>query len=133
MSSASPTTPQAKALYGNVRAQLWWEFRLALQQGHIDTSSADNRMELEAQLLMPRYLINKGKIMVEPKEDIKKRLGRSPDNADALMYATYQTRAAGIARVLSPSTQSLGSRLPRSASVGGSGGFAPRLIHTGRH
>jgi hypothetical protein len=130
-SSASPTTPQAKLMYGNLRAQLWWEFRLALQQGLIDTSAADNRMDLEAQLLMPRYHINKGKIWVEAKEDIKQRLGRSPDNADALMYALHQARGAGIARVSSPSTRSLGARLPRTSA--GSAGFAPRLINVGRH
>ena len=100
-SAASPTTPQAKALYGNLRAQLWWEFRLALQQNLLDTSRADNRMELEAQLLMPRYHINKGKIWVEAKAEIKMRLGRSPDNADALMYALHQSRASGVARMAS--------------------------------
>jgi hypothetical protein len=36
-----------------------------------------------------------GSIIIEPKEDIKKRLGRSPDKFDALAYTFYPFRAAG--------------------------------------
>ncbi len=81
------SSPADKSLYGNARAELWWTARLLFQKGKIDTSLADNRDDLEGQLVAPRYHINKGKIYVESKEDINKRLGRSPDNADAFMYA----------------------------------------------
>lgn len=133
-SASSPTTAQAKTMYGNLRAQLWWEFgRMAFQKGHVDTSEADNRLELEAQLLMPRYFINKGKIWVEAKDEIRKRLGRSPDNADALIYSTYQSKSAGIARIASGRNATLlgGKRSP-SMTTGGAGSLVPRLINTGR-
>jgi hypothetical protein len=75
--------------YGNQRAELWWTARTLFQDGMIDTSQADNQMDLEAQLLQPRYFIKKGKIWIEAKEDIKSRIGRSPDNADAFLYALW--------------------------------------------
>jgi hypothetical protein len=129
VSAASPTTPAAKQMYLNLRAQMWWEFRMSLQRGEIDTSLADNRLDLEAQLLMPRYHITKGKIVVEAKDEIRKRLGRSPDNADALIYATYQSKVSGIARVAS-SRVNIAQRTTQSRS--GQGSLIPRMIHTGR-
>lgn len=40
--------------------------------------------ELVAELTTPTYTFHKGKLMIEPKDQIKVRLGRSPDLADAL-------------------------------------------------
>jgi hypothetical protein len=91
--SASSPDPHNKSLYGNARAEVWWEARLLFQKGKIDTSMADNRDDLDAQLITPRYHITKGKIYVESKDDIRQRLGRSPDNADAFMYAVHATLA----------------------------------------
>lgn len=36
-----------------------------------------------------------GRIIIEPKDDIKKRLGRSPDKFDALANTFYPIRAVG--------------------------------------
>jgi len=77
-----------KELYANKRAEMWWATaRDLFSSGRIDTSAAPNLEELEAQLLSARYKIVKGKIQVELKDDIRKRLGRSPDNADAFLLA----------------------------------------------
>jgi hypothetical protein len=115
--------------YGNLRAELWWTVgRLMFQNGQIDTSSADNLMELEAQLLMPRYKISKGKIYVEAKDEINKRLGRSPDNADALMLAMAAliTKHVGITTLNAPPNVSL----INGASMAGTGlASASRMIH----
>jgi hypothetical protein len=40
--------------------------------------------ELVAELTTPTYTFVGGKLQVEPKDQVKKRLGRSPDLADAL-------------------------------------------------
>jgi hypothetical protein len=77
-------------LYVNKRAELWWEARLLFQRGQVDTSQADDLENLEAQLVVPRYTINKGRIQVEAKADLKSRLGRSPDNADAFLYGIWE-------------------------------------------
>jgi hypothetical protein len=45
-----------------------------------------NLPELTGELITPTYTFSKsGKFLVEPKDLVKERLGRSPDLADALM------------------------------------------------
>lgn len=77
--------------FANLRAQIWWEVgRNLSERGGWDLSQMDNADRTVAQLLAPQWFINdKGKIQVEKKEEIRKRLGRSPDNADALLLAFY--------------------------------------------
>lgn len=79
------------SLYFNLRSQLWWECgRLAAEQRAMDLSQMENADKTIAQLLEPHYQHDlKGRIKVEPKDDIIKRIGRSPDNADALLLAYY--------------------------------------------
>jgi len=88
----------------NLRAEMWWELGrgLSAEQGW-DLSGMQNADTTVAQLLEPRWEVDpKGRIRVEPKADIIKRLGRSPDNADALLLAFY---AAGRPRVRTMSSR----------------------------
>ena len=68
--------------FKNLRAQMWWQLRKDLQQGLI---SLPNSPELLRDICTPRWRTVNGTIRVEPKEDLKKRLGRSPDLGDAVM------------------------------------------------
>ncbi len=83
-------------VYLNLRAELWWEVgRLSSERREWDLSVMDNADTTIAQLLEPRWDLDpKGRIRVEPKDDIRERLGRSPDNADALLLAFYGGRDA---------------------------------------
>lgn len=78
--------------FPKLRDQLWWEVGRQLStDGGWDLSSIDE--PTVAQLTAPKYsLDSSGRIKVEPKADTKKRLGRSPDDADALLLAFF-TRA----------------------------------------
>ena len=78
--------------YFNLRSQLWWECgRLAAEDRAFDLSRMENGDNTVAQLLESRYSHDtKGRVKVEPKDDIRTRLGRSPDSADALLLAYYQ-------------------------------------------
>lgn len=82
-------------LYYNLRSQLWWECgRLAAESRAFDLSEMENADATVAQLLEPRYEHDlRGRVRVEPKDDIRKRLGRSPDNADALLLAYFAPTA----------------------------------------
>lgn len=84
--------------YVNLRAEMWWEIGRGLSADvGWDLSVMDNADTAIAQLLEPRWDVDaKGRIRVEPKDEIIKRLGRSPDNADALLLAYY---SAGRTRV----------------------------------
>lgn len=82
----------------NLRAEIWWSLGRELSaSGSWDLSQMANGDTTVAQLLEPRWTVDpKGRIRVEPKDDIRKRLGRSPDNADALLLAFY---SAGVPRI----------------------------------
>jgi hypothetical protein len=75
--------------YLNLRAELWWEIGRNLSAERAwDLSTMENPDTTVAQLLEPRWDLDpRGRIRVEKKEDIIARLGRSPDNADALLLA----------------------------------------------
>lgn len=76
----------------NLRAELWWEVGRGLSEsGSWHLAGMDNADTTVAQLLEPRWDVDpRGRIRVEPKDEIRKRLGRSPDNADALLLAFYR-------------------------------------------
>ena len=75
----------------NLRAEVWWHIRERFERGDIDIDPRDD--ELAAQLadvrLKPR---SDGRIQIESKEDMKKRGRSSPDDADALMLSTVETK-----------------------------------------
>lgn len=83
--------PRDKKKFHNLRAEMWWNLGRELSaQGGWDLSKMENADNTCAQLLQPRWqLDSKGRIQVEPKDDIRKRTGRSPDNADALLLAYH--------------------------------------------
>ena len=73
--------------YSNLRAQLFWELRQRFLDGDVDLPDDE---ELTGQLSNIKYKYNsKGQLVIESKEDMKKRGLPSPDCADALMLAFY--------------------------------------------
>lgn len=87
--------------YKNLRAEMWWALARGLsERGGWDLSGMANADTTVAQLLEPLWHVDAaGRIQVEPKDEIRKRLGRSPDNADALLLAYFsgaQTRVRWI-------------------------------------
>lgn len=82
--------PRDPATYENLRAEMWWMARLHSEKRSWDLSGMDNADQTVAQLLEPKWSLNtRGRIQVEKKDEIRKRLGRSPDNADALLLAFW--------------------------------------------
>lgn len=75
--------------FPKLRDELWWEIGRVLSQHRAwDLSELDD--EGIAQLTAPKYsLDSSGRVKVEKKADTKKRLGGSPDIADALLLAFY--------------------------------------------
>jgi hypothetical protein len=72
--------------FANLRAQMWWQMREDLRRGQI---ALPNDQELVADLVTPRWWTRGGKIFVEAKEEIRRRLGRSPDKGDAAVYGNW--------------------------------------------
>lgn len=72
--------------FKNLRSQMWWLTREALRTGKVCLDVDDPR--LREDLTAPRYAISGDKVItVESKDQIKKRIGRSTDAADAVVYA----------------------------------------------
>lgn len=88
--------------YVNLRAEIWWEVGRGLSERRgWDLSGMANADTTVAQLLEPQWDADpQGRIRVEKKEEIIKRLGRSPDNADALLLAFYSGGPRGRVRFL---------------------------------
>lgn len=66
--------------YANKRAEMWLTMAEWVRGG----GQLPNVPELVPELTVPTYTFKGDRLIVEPKKDIKKRLGRSPDYADAL-------------------------------------------------
>ena len=82
--------PNGRPMYANLRAELWCEAAKAAAAGWVDLSRLppDVRDRLRIQLLTPFYVVKPdGSRLVEPKEEVKERLGRSPDDADGLILS----------------------------------------------
>ncbi len=66
----------------NLRAQMWWQLRQDLMHGRL---AIPVDPALHRELVVATWETRNGKILVEAKEKIKERLGRSPDRADAVV------------------------------------------------
>jgi len=71
-----------KKRFANLRAECWWKVRELLREGKL---AIPNDPRLQADLIMPKFAPDMyGRILLESKDDIRARLGRSPDTADSL-------------------------------------------------
>lgn len=87
-----------KHTFANLRAEIYWRFYEAL-----DPTSGENVMlppspRLLAELTAPRYEVRGTDLLLESKDDIRERLGSSPDEADATVIAWYVYRHVKINR-----------------------------------
>jgi hypothetical protein len=82
-------THNEKQPFVNKRAMAWWRFREALDpdQNGGSVIALPNDPALAADLCAPLFEITARGVQIESKDDIKKRLGRSPDRGDAVAMA----------------------------------------------
>ncbi len=90
--SAAPTrTPKYSTKYANLRTQCYWEFREGLQSGEMAIAPLDGEEEMAfEELSAVEYTVNSnGTIVASSKNEVKKKIGRSPDRADAIVMAYW--------------------------------------------
>jgi hypothetical protein len=80
-----PVVPEAET-YANTRSQVYWRLREDLRLGRI---ALPNDRLLFEELTAIEYEVPNGKITIEPKADIKIKLGRSPNRGDAVAYGNF--------------------------------------------
>ena len=71
----------------NVRTEMWWMFREALDPKSGQDVALPPDTRLEAQLTAPHWYVRGERVFVESKEELRKRLGSSTDEADAVIQA----------------------------------------------
>lgn len=86
-------TKDGKLGYANLRAQMYWQLREALDPDDGDDIMLPPDPRLTAELTAPRYKVRGTDILIEEKEEIKERVGSSPDSADAVVMVWYRRRA----------------------------------------
>ena len=100
---------RSKALkFANVRSAAWWALRDDLDPAHGSEVALPPSRELRAELCSARYEPQISGIKLEDKDDIKKRLGRSPDYADAYVMANWRGESAFVGKL----AQSMDGRVP---------------------
>lgn len=86
--------------FTNLRSELWWRMREALDPANNTGIALPPVAELRADLCAPTWRLQGKMVYVEGRDDLIKRLGRSPDYASAYLLALMDTpkivqRAAG--------------------------------------
>lgn len=87
--SAPIDIPGETEQFNNLRSQIWWTARRDLENKSIALPHDD---ELISDLVTPKWFTRNGKICIEAKDEIKKRLGRSPNKGDAFVYWNWVRR-----------------------------------------
>lgn len=105
------TRDAAKLTFANARAEAYWRFREELnpeqEGGSVIGLPPDD--ELKADLCAVHYSVSARGILIEPKDKIRERIGRSPDKGDAAIMC------------LSAGTQAVARAMRRNAVMPGQG------------
>lgn len=77
--------------FANLRSQLWWQFREALDPANNKGYSLPPDSRLRADLLAPHWEFRGQVVHVEDRDSLIKRIGRSPDWASGYILALLDT------------------------------------------
>jgi hypothetical protein len=89
--SDAVTDDDARIGFVNMRAELMWRLREALDPSGPDPIALPPDPELKSDLASARYKLTPRGYQIESKDDIKKRIGRSPDKGDAVALAVHNS------------------------------------------
>lgn len=113
--SAPSTTKPEK--YCNTRAEMWWGAGEEFAAGDIELHNCPN--ELRRQLTSVEYDFRNGRIIIEPKTDIKSRIGRSPDHADSYLMGLWgRKHAVGESDNVNVTIRSRAGAVPSTVACG---------------
>lgn len=86
--------------FANKRAEAWWKFREELDPDQEGGSAValPPSAELRADLAAPRYKVAARGILIESKDEIRKRIGRSPGKGDAVVMCLSEGNKAAMKR-----------------------------------
>jgi len=88
---ATATDRSGRLRFFNLRSQLWWQFREALDPANNTGIALPNDPQLLADLCAPTWELSGSTVKVESRDAIMSRIGRSPDWASAYVLALIDT------------------------------------------
>ncbi len=98
----SATKPDS---YPRKRDELWFEVADRARSGGVYVGSLDRATlrRLKQQLMAPAWELDaQGRRKVEPKDETKEKIGRSPDDADAFLLAYFEAPTSLVPTVIEP-------------------------------
>jgi hypothetical protein len=102
---SNATDKSGRLTFANQRSELWWKFREWLDPANNSGAAIPDEPELLAELAAPKWHLQGPIIVVESREEIVKRVGRSPDRASAYILGLLDTPRIDIIRTLSAKRQ----------------------------
>lgn len=89
---STATDRSGRLRFFNLRSQLWWQFRELLDPANdtgiaLPPDSTEFGAQLRKELCAPKWSVSGMTIQVESREDIIKRIGKSPDLASGVILA----------------------------------------------
>jgi hypothetical protein len=97
------TDKSGKLRFVNKRAEWYWKFREALDPDTGEDLALPPDRKLRVDLATPRWKLTTRGIQVESKEEIIKRIGRSPDRGDSAVYSKADQRPPTRGKIKYPS------------------------------
>jgi hypothetical protein len=94
-------TRDRQLTFYNRRAEAWWRMREELDpgQGGGSVLALPPDASVKADLAAPRWELTTRGIKIEDKNEIRKRLGRSPDEGDAIVMCLSEGARAAAAEL----------------------------------
>lgn len=90
-------SPNDKERYVNLKAEIYWGLRQRLRDGHL---SGLTNEKVISQMASIKYSHNaRGQVVIESKDDARKRGVKSPDYAESLMLAFFEAPRIGVWRI----------------------------------
>lgn len=90
MDEAVPEDDNGKPVYKfqNLRSQMYWQLREDFRHRNIILDIPDRELykRVKNELMIPQFIMSDKAISIEGKQHIKKRLGKSPNVADGIVY-----------------------------------------------
>lgn len=110
--SATPPADVGGSVYGFYNARAYWFEQLRQKMRNGSVKLVDEDELISDDLKMVFYSIKNGRLLIASKEDMRKEYGKSPDFADAIVYAVAPV-AEGLRQgdVLSESAETLADSL----------------------
>ena len=114
--TSTAKTRDGQLAFRNKRAEAWWRFRAELDPDKEFGSAValPRNASIKADLAAPRWELTARGITIEDKDQIRKRLGHSPDDGDAIVMCLAEGARAAARQLRAQQSQ----ERPERANLG---------------